>query len=89
MTRYRNNVSCYRKRGRQDGYQVKWQGYDEKTWEPAIDLRQDIPEIVENFEKSRTPTARKAAPANQAIQDSAVPDAHPRKRDRPRKANPT
>ena len=41
------------KHGRLDGYLVKWKGYDEKTWEPAKDLRQDILEMVEKFEKFR------------------------------------
>lgn len=50
------------KRGRQDGYRVKWHGYEESTWEPATDLREDVPEMVERFEKSRTPTFQETPP---------------------------
>ena len=41
------------KRGRADGYIVKWRGYQEQTWEPVRNLREDVPEMVEKFEKSR------------------------------------
>ena len=41
------------KRNGQDGYIIKWKGYTEKTWEPANIIRQDVPTIVEKFEKSR------------------------------------
>ena len=41
------------KRGNRNGYQVKWKGYEEKTWEPANRLREDVPEMVEKFEKAR------------------------------------
>ncbi len=29
-------------------------GYEESTWEPADRFRQDVPEMVEKFEKART-----------------------------------
>lgn len=41
------------KRGRKDGYKVKWKGWDSPTWEPADTLRQDVPHLVEKFEKAR------------------------------------
>lgn len=33
------------KRNKIDGYIVKWKGYQEKTWESASTLRQDMPDV--------------------------------------------
>ncbi len=41
------------KRGKEDGYRVRWKGYKEETWEPAETLREDVPTLVERFEKTR------------------------------------
>ena len=38
------------KRGNQIYYEVKWQGYNETTWEPRKILLQDVPELVKEFE---------------------------------------
>ena len=41
------------KRDGADGYIIKWKGYKERTWEPEETLRQDVPELINKFEKSR------------------------------------
>lgn len=41
------------KRGRSQGYVVKWKGYKESTWEPAKRLVKDVPELVKRFEAQR------------------------------------
>ena len=39
----------YRVRYRRPQFLVRWEGYDELTWEPAKDLELDAPERVEDF----------------------------------------
>jgi hypothetical protein len=31
-------------------YQIKWMSYDETTWEPAVNIRADVPKMVAAFE---------------------------------------
>lgn len=40
---------------RKKHYLVKWRGYDETTWEPANTLKQDVPDMVNKYEKSLKP----------------------------------
>jgi hypothetical protein len=42
-------------------YLVRWQGYgpNEDTWESAEDLREQVPELLQAFEASLVPSARR------------------------------
>eukprot|EP01028_Stygiella_incarcerata_P006518 TRINITY_DN2667_c0_g1_i1.p2 TRINITY_DN2667_c0_g1~~TRINITY_DN2667_c0_g1_i1.p2 ORF type:complete len:189 (-),score=77.86 TRINITY_DN2667_c0_g1_i1:148-714(-) len=31
-------------------YHIKWEGYEETTWEPAKAMKQDVPDLVKEFE---------------------------------------
>ena len=33
-------------------YRVKWSGYRTQTWEPAMRLEEDAPEVIEDYEAS-------------------------------------
>lgn len=51
-----------RKKNDQKGgvlFEVKWKGFDQRTWEPRASLLEDLPQIVAQFErKSREGRAR-------------------------------
>ena len=39
--------------GKETGYRVKWKGYDQTTFESRKRLLEDVPELINRFEKSR------------------------------------
>ena len=41
--------SRYNKQRRQFEYKVKWTGFDDPTWEPAITIQEDAPDAVRHY----------------------------------------
>ncbi|KAI9646275.1 hypothetical protein NHQ30_005716 [Ciborinia camelliae] len=67
-------------------YRVKWVGYESKhnTWEPAEILEQDVPYLVEDFEKALQEKMGKKGIARKVDRDAVQPEAK-RRPGRPRK----
>jgi hypothetical protein len=49
--------------GQENAYEIKWEGYDETTWEPIGCIRKDVPAIVRRFERELQVLRQKAAAA--------------------------
>jgi len=48
-----SDILSHRGAGDNKEYLVSWKGYDEPTWEPALIMLQDVPELVERYEIER------------------------------------
>ena len=70
------SIISIRLRGKKVEYLVKWEGYDEATWEDAKQITEDAPEAVREYEQS----GRGASPSAVStplpdVQDAEVGDA--------------